>query len=134
MLVPPPVQISQYVFIIYSRARYCYLRRDKRRNRGEGDKRRFGEREKLIQRERNKDKGNRQRERRSEKRQKRRYFEKTPTKSEVKCGKREGGEERIVVTCGPKRQRNKRRVSRKEKEGERERHSIEPRESKKERA
>lgn len=35
-----------------------------------------------------------------------RYFEKN-TKLEVKCGKREEEEERTVVTCGPKKQRNK---------------------------
>lgn len=40
-LVPPsPAQTSQYVFIISSRERYCYLSGDKRRKRGEGEKER----------------------------------------------------------------------------------------------
>jgi len=47
-LVPPPIQTSQYVFIIKTRTRYCFLSRDKGGNRGAGYEKSFGERKKAF--------------------------------------------------------------------------------------
>ncbi|CAK6972552.1 Hypothetical predicted protein [Scomber scombrus] len=81
-LAPPPVQTFQYVFIMSSVARYFYLSSDKRRPGGEGDKGRFGEREKLS-REREKQTQNNK-----EARAKKKGRSKTRRKKEDTCRKK----------------------------------------------